>query len=59
MSKSNFSPFGRKNSTQSTENFDQIDSSFDNDYSSKIFKFIKGHWTKLFLISVCVSSSLL
>ncbi len=47
MSKSNFSPFGRKNSTQSTENFDQIDSSFDNDYSSKIFKFIKGHWTKI------------
>lgn len=47
MSKSNFSPFGRKNSIQSTENFDQIDSSFDNDYSSKIFKFIKGHWTKI------------
>ena len=47
MSTSNFSPFGRKNSTQSTENFDQIDSSFDNDYSSKIFKFIKGHWTKI------------
>lgn len=47
MSKSNFSPFGRKNSTQSTEDFDQIDSSFDNDYSSKIFKFIKGHWTKI------------
>lgn len=47
MSKSNFSPFGRKNSTQSTENFDQIDSSFDNDYSSKIFKFIKKHWTKI------------
>lgn len=47
VSKSNFSPFGRKTSTQSTENFDQIDSSFDNDYSSKIFKFIKGHWTKI------------
>lgn len=50
MSKSNFSPFGRKNSTQSTENFDQIDSSFDNDYSSKIFKFIKEHWTKIISI---------
>ena len=47
ISINNFYPFGRKNSTQSTENFDQIDSSFDNDYSSKIFKFIKGHWTKI------------